>query len=240
MSEPDSRPLFRDVQVFALPKVGHREEEYEDAAAWMAPLRGPLWAAVADGATEAAFARDWAQCLVAGFVEEGRGGDSLGEQLPAWQAGWREAVGARAQRLPWFAEAKVAQGAYAAFLGLTLEKEGTWHALAVGDCCLFHLRDEAVLTSWPFTDAAAFTHRPALLSSLPEHALPPVVRTAGRWRAGDVFLLATDALAAWLLRTGPISALAFTAETFATDIATAHRNGDLRNDDVTLVRIELR
>src|SRR5690606_8657176 len=82
--------------VLWLPKSG---EAYEDA--WALPAgEGPAWRfAVADGATESAFAREWARCLAEGFVADGAG--DFGAGLAAWRAAWRGAVAGRVEGLPW-------------------------------------------------------------------------------------------------------------------------------------------
>lgn len=220
-----------------VPKAGHTADEYEDAAA-LACDDWPAYAAVADGATESAFARIWAEQLAAGATDAGvTTAEALRAELPAWQTAWRGAVDARTDALPWYAAAKAADGAFATLLACTLHAEGTWQALSVGDCALFHVRDGALLASWPVDDADAFTNRPALLPSQPIAAVPDAETTSGRWQPGDVLVLATDAAAAWLLRTDPARALSLTADAFADAVADARTTGTLRNDDTTLLRL---
>jgi hypothetical protein len=227
-------------QVLWLPKGGHRAEEYEDAFLVQAGRQLPLRAAVADGATEAAFSRTWAQRLVEGFVVDGPASPAaLEDRLQAWRRAWRQTAAAREGGLPWYAAAKAREGAFAALLGLAVQADGTWQALAAGDCCLFHLRGEAVCACWPLTHPEQFGNHPALLGSLDVAADPPLLAQHGSWQPGDVFLLASDALAAWLMRTDPVAALAFTPLSFSAVVASARRQGGLRNDDVTLVRLEL-
>ena len=219
-----------------LPKGGHASGEYEDAFALSEPGSVPFRAAVADGATEAAFAGQWARQLTEGFV---KGKAPLAEQLPAWQQAWAAEVEAQRAALPWYAAEKAEQGAFAAVLGFTLMAPNQWHAAVVGDCNLFHLRDGALRQAWPFSDPEAFGHHPALVPSRAAQALPEVCRTEGHCRPGDAFLLASDALAAYLLRTGAAAALRFTAETFPQVVADARAAGMLRNDDVTLLVLRL-
>ncbi|RMH50967.1 MAG: hypothetical protein D6685_17680 [Bacteroidetes bacterium] len=223
------------IRTFLLPKAGHGMVEYEDA--W-AVSSSPLRAAVADGATESAFARAWAEQLVRGAVAHGvsRAG-ALAAVLPTWQAAWARAVADRLPALPWYAAAKAEQGAFAALLSLAVAPDGTWQALAVGDCCLLHVRDAALVMAWPLDDPAAFSHRPALLASRETGPAAPVETTEGTWHPGDVFLLATDALAAWLLRTDPAAPLGWTDADFRRHVDAARADGTLRNDDVTLVRL---
>lgn len=226
-------------RAFWAPKAGQEAADYEDAHAVRAG-DGPVRAAVADGATESAFARPWAEALVEGYVRGGvSGAEALAAHLPAWRRAWEEAVRPRLAGLPWYAAAKADEGAFAALLGLAVDPGGAWHALSVGDACLFHLRDEEVLASWPFEDADAFTNRPALLATRPDVSAPPVAERAGRWRSGDAFLLATDALAAWLLRTDPADARMWDAARFEARVAEGRADGTLRNDDITLLVLEV-
>lgn len=56
--------------------------------------------------------------------------------------------------LPWYAEEKRDLGAFATFLGLSFRPRvegpgGWWRAVAVGDCGLFHTRDEQLLRAFP-------------------------------------------------------------------------------------------
>ena len=232
----DARAAIAECRTLWLPKSGHAADEYEDAFAFSDASTMPFRAAVADGATEAAFAGRWARQLAEGFAESGA---ALAEQLPAWQRAWAAAVEAQRAALPWYAAEKAEQGAFAAFLGFTLAASDRWRAAAVGDCNLFHLRDGGLRQAWPFSDAEAFGHHPALVPSRAAQALPKVCRTEGRCRPGDAFVLASDALAAYLLRTGAAAALDFTAETFPQAVADAHAAGTLRNDDVTLLVLRL-
>jgi len=131
-----------DARVWAVSKGDANADAYEDAAhvraeAW------PVRAAVADGATESAFAGAWAERLACGVVEEdATTPEALRRAVPAWQAAWRDAVRERAAGRPWYVEAKAEEGAFATLLGLSLRAGGQWRAVGVGDCCLFRVRDE--------------------------------------------------------------------------------------------------
>lgn len=234
MTEP-AAPVCRALW---LPREGHEEGEYEDAYAL--PTGGPPWRfAVADGATESVFARDWAHRLAEGVAAVPLDTDeAVAAALATWRSRWRAWVAAHAGGMPWYAAQKVEEGAHAAVLGLTLRADGRWQALAVGDCNLVHVRGDDVLLAWPLDDAAAFHHRPVLLSSHPTAPLPPVLRHEGTFLPGDAFLLATDALAAWLLRAGPSTARRLAADDFGDRVRQARADRSLRNDDVTLVVIE--
>ncbi len=225
-----------EAQAFALPKAGHAASEYEDAHA------GPVWdaagavrLAVADGATESAFAGAWARALTHAWTTAG-GGDLRGRARQAFEA----EVGRRVEALPWYAQAKAEEGAFATFLGLSVAPDGTWQAEAVGDAVLFHLRDGALAHVWPVLDPAEFGNVPALLGSRAGRSEPEGHRLGATWQPGDAFALTTDALAAYLLQTAPAAVLDVNdADAFARFVETA-RAGGMRNDDVTLLVLRLR
>src|SRR5580704_9448411 len=94
-------------QACHLPKRGHAVEEYEDAYRGD-PARGRF--AIADGASESSFAARWSHLLVHGFVESAEPQPGRWSSwLPALQQRWQAEVGG--QDLPWYAEAKVQEGA---------------------------------------------------------------------------------------------------------------------------------
>ncbi len=215
-------------------RSGEPPDASDDAAA-VRTETSPVRAAVADGATESVYAGVWARCLVEQLVQaDAASASAFAGAVEAGQDEWRAAVDERAAEQPWYVTAKVDEGAFAAALGLSIHDDGRWRAVAVGDCCLFHMRNDALDRAWPMTDPDAFSHRPALVSSLPGRDGPTPATTDGKWRTGDTFLLATDAVAAWLLRTDPTAAASWD-DPFDEAVATARDEGNLRNDDATLV-----
>jgi hypothetical protein len=155
---------------------------------------------VADGATESVFARQWAATLVNRLVDA----EAMTEQafrtvIEEGQREWKASVAGGDAERPWYVTAKAAEGAYATALGLSLRPDGTWRAVSVGDCCLFHWREGMLRQSWPMDAPEAFTNRPALLPSRQGAAVPAPSTVSGTWTGGDTFVLMTDAVAAWLL-----------------------------------------
>jgi hypothetical protein len=183
-------------------KRGNAPDEYEDAFAG-----NPAMArfAVADGATESSFAGAWAKLLVEGFIDaKGKPWRNLAWLGPARE---RWAADVDTLSLPWFAEQKRQQGAYATLLGIIFTRGtdagGAWHALSVGDSCLFRFRGNKLLHSFAMTRASDFSGRPCLFGSrgrAEETPYQALQRARGKWRPGDRFLLMTDALAEWMLR----------------------------------------
>ena len=126
-------------RAFRVPKRGHDLAECQDACAI-----GVGRVAVADGAAESANAGLWARMLVEEFV-------AVREELawPGWIAGVQSRFADAVRRptdaepLPWYLEGRYDQGAFATFLGLSFGAR-SWQAVAVGDSCLFQVRDDRV------------------------------------------------------------------------------------------------
>lgn len=235
------------------PKDGHSEDKYEDAFAVTQPGL-PFRAAIADGATESAFSGGWARALTEGFVR-GRidsashyeledGSCLLRPVIQQARSRWRPEPDRR-----WYVAAKAAEGAHAAVLGLEIVEAG-WRAEAVGDCCLFHVRDRRLLRSWPMTSPEAFSHRPPLVSSRDANsgsspaaaADLEIEANSGVWHPGDAFILGTDAIAQWLLRQESFPTLgdspkAKHLEAKLDTLVSRAASSGMRNDDATLVAV---
>jgi len=239
---------------FILPKEGSTPEECEDAVAFDA---GALRFAVADGATEAFDAGRWAARLVEGWVGAKQSpltaaefGPWLREQGEWLHASWE------GKKLSWYAEEKRRAGAFAAFVGLRLEAHGRglgWRALALGDSCLVQRRGSEVLAAVPVSQPEAFGSTPPLVPSsepLMGAALARLVEAEGRAEPGDIFLLMTDALAAWYFealarRVGTAeefdSLLAASDNVALSDLVRRERAAArMKDDDVAAVRIAVR
>jgi hypothetical protein len=242
--------MTRSAQVFWLPKRGNAPEEYEDAFA-SDPALGRY--AVADGATESSFAREWAKLLVDEFV---KAGDGWLARLPDLQKRWL--AGLPPGPYPWYAEAKVREGAFATFLGLTVgsspdDSHCHWQAVAVGDACLFHTRGDELLAAFPLDRSEAFTSMPRLLGSRTAAASDRekhVVRRQGKAQPGDRLWLMTDALAHCCLRdheqgrrpwpqAESLLAVPEADPRFAGWIEGLRDARRLRNDDVTLLKVDV-
>jgi hypothetical protein len=234
-----------------LPKAGNAVDEYEDAF-WPVERAGParrFRCAVADGATETSFSGVWARLLVQAYGRGHLGALRWESGLDALRCRWRSAVGGKP--LPWYAEEKLRQGAYAAFLGLTLSirSDGSvrWSSLAVGDCCLFQIREDRLMASFPLELAGQFNSRPYLVGSVRRSGVREIeaVRRSGPALPGDRFLLMSDSLAAWFLRAVEDGRLpwceleAGIASGFEGWVSDLREAGAMRNDDVTMLTIAL-
>lgn len=229
-----------------LPKHGSRPEDYEDACA--ANLDGGRFA-MADGASDSAFAALWARMLVTEFVRADNANPLVWEKwLPALQTRWEQEVALRP--LSWYAEMHWQKGAFATFLGMVVQPP-RWHALAVGDSCLFHTRGHHLLRAFPLVRAADFNTSPWLVGSRGyTESLMALreLRCEGEFQAGDRLWLMTDALAKWFLESTegggrpwellePLTTSLSADENFARWINALRDSRQLHNDDVTLMGV---
>lgn len=253
--------MWLAAKVFWAPKQGNSSEEYEDAY-W--PLDDAEWNAeffryaVADGATQTSFSRHWAQLLVRAYCKGHLARNKLHQALEPLQDKWHGQISSKP--LPWFAQEKIRQGAFATLLGLTLRDQsptepsgGQWTAVAVGDSCLFQIRAHTLLFPFPLQQSSDFSNSPALLSSnaLSNKGIEESFHEyTGTWEPGDMFFLMTDAIACWFLRrceeqNDPVVLLMNiqSQDEFLDLIETERKITDdqgrkvLRNDDITLFRI---
>ena len=239
-----------EVEVFCCPKLGNSVEEYEDAWAHrQTRTPGGIRVAVTDGATESSFAKLWAVLLAESWVRsELTGAEFFAELAPARRL-WRRRLAGRP--LAWFASAKAEQGAFAAFLGVAIDaNQNRWTALALGDCCLMQVdhvgKEMRVVEMFPLQKSSQFTMSPYLIGSRSdgESETDRIQTSQGSLRDGDMLLLASDAMAAWLLKRHeeerPLWNWLYrklrTPESFAAIVAYGRKHG-LRNDDCTLVRV---
>lgn len=188
---------------FSIPKYGCSEEEYEDAYKFNEQAK--LFA-IADGATEASFSKEWANLVVDAYVnKEFVSRVAFNDSIHNLQKIWLKEVSKKP--LPWYAEEKLQKGAFCSFLGLQFAKTPSnkmkWQALINGDCCLFQIRGNSLIVALPFNTTEDFNNHPVLLSSKPNVDSPPdsLLKVAkGIAETGDTFFLMTDALACWFLK----------------------------------------
>ncbi len=245
--------MFSVTRTLRLPKEGNSDAQYEDASAVLPEGGGPTGAlsvALSDGASSAIFAREWARLLADSFCSaEGlpASDDALFARVAELGAEWRAAVSGKATS--WYAQERLPGGSSATLLlGRFSAGEGggsaNLSALAVGDVCLFVVRDGRLKYGFPKTRSRQFDDRPGLLtteaSAGPEKR-PAVLRFETGAQPGDRFFLMTDALAQFFLaefeaKRKPWDALP-SPEGLAGWAKERRDAGTLKNDDVTLVEV---
>ncbi|HEX5404133.1 MAG TPA: hypothetical protein VFX16_17740 [Pseudonocardiaceae bacterium] len=194
--------------------------------------------AVADGASTSARSEMWSQLLVDAYVQGSN--PFAADVLAQLRRRWRELV--MSPDLPWFALRKIEEGSAAAFLGVTIDPDQrAFHAIMVGDCCLFHIRRGQLLSASPLDRSDQFSRFPELLSSRSGDDPKEPVERIGQLRDEDVLVLATDAMAKSLLRVFethqrilPLDMMTRSRDDFSRKVASYRQRGYLDNDDVTL------
>jgi hypothetical protein len=237
-----------------MPKSGTTMSECEDMLA-LDDVAGRY--AVADGATEAFDSGRWARRLVDSWVSS-----EIAPDAPQSFREWVEPMGRELQSsweatpLSWYAEEKARSGSFAAFVGLSLIAGAgslSWKAVSLGDSCLFHLKNDHKCDSWPIADSTGFGSAPVLVPSSPllvARTAELINVKAGNLEAGEMLLMATDAVSCWLLncaeeqdaRQFVVSALfdserTGTLESFFSD---ERGRGRLKDDDIAILAIRMK
>jgi hypothetical protein len=253
---------------FSTHKGGGAAADYEDAAERRpsvpddAEVPGEsISVAIADGASESLLAGHWARLLVGEFVKaesllDGREFAAMAVKTatrwPGVYASYVDERQARGKPIAWYEEPGLKRGAYATLLVAHFAESGKWSAAALGDSCLFHVRDDRLLAAFPLDTDADFGTQPCLLNSRNLDEELVASRTTvitGSWEREDVFFLCTDALAAWFLAERAAGGDPWTSlrdlgtdaipDRFEDWVTGLRAAGRMRNDDVTLVRVHM-
>ncbi|MCS6865100.1 MAG: protein phosphatase 2C domain-containing protein [Gemmataceae bacterium] len=225
-------------------KLGNTPEQWEDA---LAVDTSAAVAAIADGASSGIFCRLWAQQLCEGFVRdrpEVCDPTILQQWVNQLRQQWRAAI--QYNNLNWSKKAKVDQvGAAATLLGWELGPAGSdgqrpWRACAIGDACLFWIRQNHLLATFPVVAAEQLGSTPLLVRSNPGFRTSALV-AQGLCAPGDRFLLATDAVAAHFFQTLAETEPdwhryeTITPEEWIAELDQLRSSRQMVNDDCTLV-----
>lgn len=251
--------------LFGLEKAGNAAKEWEDGAGAFdgdsVAGRNPRFIVV-DGATEAYDSLRWVDHLVTSFIGDG---SSRKSQIPALGAEpmqrWFELMQKR-----WVAEAPAAfanifeertfaqVGSFATLLGCELtDLEGTnpsWDAVALGDTVLFHVRDRQLVAQFPRLGADDFGLSPDGVHTQPaalEQMRRQLTFAHGSLIEGDQLFLTTDAFAHWIIRRiggkeRELWNLLINLDhphLFEQLVVDHRAAGEMKNDDVTLLRVHV-
>lgn len=251
------------VVVFHEAKVGSAAEEWEDGAGHDPgdPASGrSARCIVVDGATEAYDSIRWVSQLVDSFLGIGPVGGApaltdraMDEWFGLMQDRWVQDAPTAFANV--FEERKFrADGSFATLLGCEIHGLGGprphWSAVALGDTVLFHVRGARVLAQFPALAAEDFGIDPDGVFTQPsarERMRARLRRADGPLAVGDRLFLATDALAEWMVRVGRSDADLLWRTLGRLDhpvlfrriVADRRRTGEMKNDDVTLMRVEI-
>jgi hypothetical protein len=248
--------LRLDWRVLTVAKDADYPEENQDVVR-VDDERGA--AAIADGVTSSLFARLWATILVEAAtsgVPDPDDREALARWLAEHRAAWSRQIDV--SRLAWFQKAKLREGAFSTLLTVRLvppaetarEGEPDWRlrGLAIGDSCLFLVRDGKLLRKFPIQTSAELQSDPVVLGSvdLNRDELLEFHRLDEPCRPGDLVVLCTDALADWALRleeSGKTTAWEthwdMDASAWREKILSLRAEREIRCDDTTLALLRI-
>jgi len=248
ITKPRINTSFELIQSFSVQKAGNEISECEDI--WNYVKGDRLFSiALSDGATESSFSQEWAKELVTAFINHD---SSKSSWLKKSQQNWQQWL--ENQNLSWFAKRKVGQGAFATFLGLEIFDDLSWKAIAVGDSCLFVVRNcELRITnyelrkSFPLKQSEEFSNRPRLIGTYSNTEQICFPEINGNAKIGDRFYLTTDAIACWIfmqleanqdpwVKLDEISS----QDMFANWVNKLRDRHEIANDDTTLLCLEIK
>ena len=202
--------MSNEVISFSLPRLGEAEKNIQDR--FEISSDGSL-AAMADGAGSSLYPGKWADILVKSFCQDSENPiqkiqRSYCQWLKPLQEEWRQYYLAKVlspNKKWWQGGSTIKDHGSATFIGLRLQNlnnEGKkkWQVVAIGDSCLFKLESEPEnLIVFPIKNSKAFKSTTQCFESLPQYQSFSPSFDKGSYQNGDIFLLATDALAQWLL-----------------------------------------
>lgn len=257
--------MFFASRTLSLPKDPAHAGDYQDAVAVDASTGR---AAIADGVSSTLFAGRWAQILVRAAIDNPPDANRVDEfttWLLAARTQWLQAIDPA--KLGWLQRPRLQDGAFSTLLWMRLApspRDGagasragasgasaseraagySLEAQAVGDSCLFILRSGELRTAFPLGRSDQFAAETAALGSVDRRAAPLPVPERGCWecRSDDWLILATDALAAWILaRAESGRAIDWqawwsgSAEEWQAGMTDERKGQTLRHDDATAV-----
>lgn len=215
----------------------------EDAALWSTNFSA---AAVFDGATESFAASRWVNILTKQWEANSR------LDLPLAQREYEEQI----SQLPlsWAQSEAIHRGSFATFATIRPVSGGLMATL-VGDSAIIIYKRGEITDSFPFTTSEEFTSVPDALPSSPALLeIGTTLLSRGTWTIGvspestSYIVLATDALAAWLLVSGVHARRqrflevirCRSCETWETLVKRERRMGRMKIDDTTVMVLEAR
>lgn len=215
----------------------------EDAALWSTEISA---AAIFDGATESFAAARWVNILASQWEANTQ------IDLPQAQKSYEEQIG----QLPltWAQSEAILRGSFTTYATIQ-PTEGGLLATLVGDSAIIVYDRGEITGSFPFTSAEEFTSVPDAIPSSPAlMEMGDDLLSQGTWTIGvspestSYIVLATDALAAWLLVSGAharrqrfLEVLRCRSyETWETLVKRERRMGRMKVDDTTVMVLEAR
>lgn len=242
-------------RVFELAKEPEHPDQNQDA--WWLDAQDGV-AAIADGVTSGIFSRQWARILTRAAVEDWPN-PSDEERFPQWlvqlRGQWEAEIDTSG--LAWYQRAKLREGGFSTLVWLRLlenddlrdgREQSSAEVMAIGDSCLFQVRDDEMLEAFPVDTARAFDSSPLVLGSVDLNRDDQLQfeRLEISCNAGDLLVLCTDAVAAWALQRheqgDPVPWSGYwdmSPEAWAAEVCDLRMHSKMRYDDATIVLLRV-
>ncbi len=228
--------------VWTAPKEFAHPQSNEDAATWVPE---DSRAAVFDGATESFAAQRWARLLEKTWSNDPR--YFLDDALLEYENHVSDS------ELSWMHIAAAERGSFATMAAVQAATGGLIGTL-VGDSCILLVHGSRIIESFPYTTSEEFTSAPDALATAPQAR--ENTRTAlrvGRWNipidlgSAAQVVLATDAVAAWLLAPNEDARAAHmeraqaiaSAQEWEELVVSERASGAMRVDDSTIMILNI-
>ena len=229
-----------------------RTPRAEPRCLWVDPIRAPPRSPTGDLGN---LLRSWARSHPGGVADWP---DQPTRRFAAWLAQrqqWSDQIDTSG--LAWYQQAKLREGGFATLVWVRITAapdppagSNTFRlqSLAIGDSCLFHIRGDEMLASFPKSASLDFDSSPLVLGSVDLHRDGQLQfeRLAADCRPGDLVVLCSDAVAAWALdcreRGQPVRWSDYwqmPAEAWIESIRGLQSAGRMRYDDATLLLLRL-
>lgn len=195
----------------AIPKINESPSDCQDAIAANSQT-GRF--AVADGVARSFFPAEWSRLLVEQFCFDTSNLNLALLKTRNWQDWltpiqdkWSISIQEKVSKKTGMASVHLKNSllsnepAASTFTGIQIQSNGQgnfdWQGMVIGDSCLFHFRDNKI-NSYLVKSSLDFNYHPEYFSSVPLGKKHQPTFISGTFESGDVFLLATDALAKWI------------------------------------------
>ncbi|MEK6238473.1 MAG: protein phosphatase 2C domain-containing protein, partial [Planctomycetales bacterium] len=161
--------MFSNHRIFELAKDVEKPTSNQDAAR-VDEQRGI--AAIADGVSSTLFAGRWARSLVDAVMAsppDPYDAESMDPWLAEKRKEWNASVDPSS--LAWHQKAKLKDGASSTLLWVRMEQSSddpeafAYRCYAIGDCCLFHVREDETLRAFPLEKSSDFDTDPEVVRS---------------------------------------------------------------------------
>jgi serine/threonine protein phosphatase PrpC len=240
----------------SIAKIGNAEIENEDNVLVPSDCEiengAILRFAISDGATESSFSKEWSDILVKGFRENSFDKATLPTTIESLSRSWYKITSTI--ELPWYAEQKLGNGAFATFLGVTINLiDSNLESVSLGDCTLFLIRNNELFKTFPITNLEDFGNTPYLFSTNSQFQTDftsTVKYSREQIESGDMLILASDALALWLFKSAKAGEIPWislfillSGHNYLTDFSewAKHKinTHEIKNDDISVILINI-